>query len=219
MYEQTGPNLGATIILLHEAISRSLEVTKLKCKEYILPSGKPDQATQDSFILYVTTMGVVINAHHIGEDDIIFPKLRNALPQAPFDELANEHKIMDEVLAELRQTVETSTGDFFSSLLDTVTRLIALWLPHIAKEKQYIYSPEITAALMSPEEHVKMLQETSAHAMEQGNPALMLPFVLRNLNPEDRKAFARILPLEMTQTLIPTVWKPQWAPMLPFMLE
>lgn len=219
MYEQTGPNLGANIIRLHAAISRSLEVTKMKCQEFILPSGKPDQATRDSFILYVSTMCMVINAHHIGEDDIIFPKLRIALPEAPFDELSFEHDLMDEVLAKLRQIIEVSTGDFFSSLLDTVNRMIALWTPHIAKEEQYIYSPEITAALMSPEEHLKMLQETSAHAMEQGNPALMLPFVLRNLNPENRKAFARILPPQMVQTLIPTDWKPQWAPMLPFLLE
>jgi len=219
MYEQNGPNLGATMILIHKAITRSLEVTKMKCQDFILPSGKPDQSRQDSFILYVSTMVMVINAHHIGEDDIIFPKLRVALTQAPFDELSSEHKLMDEVLTKLRQTVETPAGDFFSNLLDTVTRMIALWTPHIAKEKQYIYSPEITAAIMSPEEHMKMLQETSIHALEQGNPALMVPFMMRNLNSEDRKAFASILPPEMTQTLVPTVWKPQWAPMLPFMLE
>lgn len=219
MQELTSPNLGANIILLHAAISRSMGVTKTKCQEFMQPARKPDQTTQDSFILYVSTMCMVINAHHIGEDDIIFPKLRSALPQAPFDELSIEHDLMDVVLAELRQIIETSTGDFFISLLDAINRMIALWTPHIAKEERYIYSSEITAALMRPEEHLKMLQETSAHAMEQGNPALMLPFVLRNLNPEDRKAFARILPPEMVQTLIPTVWKPQWSPMLPFFLE
>jgi hypothetical protein len=72
---------------------------------------------------------------------------------------------------------------------------------------------------LSPEEQLKLLQDSSRHAMEQGNPALMLPFLLYNLAAEDRAAFAFFLPPEMTQTLIPVVWKPQWAPMLPFFLE
>ena len=163
-------------------------------------------------------MGMVINAHHISEDDIIFPRLRITLTQVPFDGLSADHKIIDVFLAKLCQTVAAPADDFFGSLLDTVTRLIELWTPHIEKEKKYIYSPEITAAFMSPEEHVKMLQDTSMHAMEQGNPALMVPFLLRNLDPEDRKIFASFLPPEMTQTLIPIVWKSQWEPMLPFML-
>lgn len=72
---------------------------------------------------------------------------------------------------------------------------------------------------MRPEEHIKMLQDTSKHAMEQGNPALMVPFLLHNLNQEDRTVFAFFLPPELTQTLIPIVWKPQWAPMQPFFLD
>lgn len=219
MTGQTGPNIGATMIRLHAAITRSLEMTKLKCLEFSRPSGKPEPSTRDSFILYVSTMGMVIDAHHTSEDDIIFPRLRITLNQAPFDELSEEHRIIDGVLANLRRTVKMPEEDFFTSLLDTVTRLLELWTPHIAKEKRYLYSPEITAAFMNPEEHAQLLQDSSTHALAQGNPALMLPFVLGNLNPEDRMAFSSILPPEMTQSLMPTEWKPQWEPMLPFLLE
>jgi len=219
MPDQTGPNIGTAMLQLHDAITRSLEVTKSKCLEFTQPSKEPDPSLRDGFILYASTMGMVINAHHISEDDIIFPRLKPKLPQAPFDELSAEHKIIDERLTKLRQIVDTPDTDFYSSLLETVTRMVQLWMPHIAKEKQYIYSPEITAAFMNPEEQIKLLQDTSAHAMEQGNPALMVPFLLYNLNPEDRKRFASNLPPELTQTLVPIVWKPQLAPMLPYMLE
>lgn len=218
MTGQPVPNIGSSMLLVHDAITRSLRLTQMICVEFT-KLGEPDQSKQDSFILYVRTMGMVINAHHFGEDDIIFPRLRITLTHAPFDELSAEHKAVDVVLAKLRQTVETPAHLQYSSLLDTVTQLIALWTPHIAKEKQYIYSPEITAAFMSPEEHIKMLQDSSKHAMELGNPALMLPFLLHNLNQADRTAFAFFLPPEMIQTLIPIVWKPQWAPMQPFFLE
>jgi hemerythrin-like domain-containing protein len=219
MPAQHAPNIGSAMLQIHDAITRSMEVTKMKCQEFTQPSAEPDQSTRESFMLYVSTMVMVINAHHLSEDHIIFPRLKITLTQVPFDGLSADHKIMDVILAKLRQTLETPADNLFTSLLDTVTRLIELWTPHIAKEKKYIYSPEITAAFMSPEEHIKMLQDASKHALEQGNPALIIPFLLYNLNPVDRAEFAGFLPPEMTQTLLPGVWKQQWAPMLPFMLD
>lgn len=219
MTGQPVPNIGTSSLQVHDAVTRSLELTRMKCLEFTQPAREPDQSTRDSFILYVSTMGMVINAHHLGEDDIIFPQLKTTLIHAPFNQLSAEHKIIDVILTKLRQTVDAPAQDLYSSLLDTVTQLIEHWTPHIAKEKQYIYSPEITAAFMSPEEQLKIMVEASRHAMAQGNPALMMPFLLHNLNPEERAAFAFFLPPEMTQTLIPTVWKPQWAPMQPFFLD
>lgn len=219
MTGQPVPNIGTSSLQVHDAVTRSLELTRMKCLEFTQPAREPDQSTRDSFILYVSTMGMVINAHHLGEDDIIFPQLKTTLIHAPFNQLSAEHKIIDVILAKLRQTVATPTRDLYNCLLETVTQLIARWTPHIAKEKQYLYSPEITAAILSTEEQLALLQETSRHAMAQGNPALMMPFLLHNLIPEERAAFAFFLPPEMTQTLIPTVWKPQWAPMQPFFLD
>lgn len=213
------PNFGSNMLLVHAAITRSLELTKLKCQEFIQPGGRPDPSTMDSFVLYVRSLVMVVNGHHLGEDAIIFPRLRLALDQVPFEELYAEHEIMDVVLNELRQTVTTVDAEFFDDLLKTVDHFTKLWLPHIAKEKQYLYSPEITAAFMTREEQIQLLQETSAHALTTGNPALMLPFVLGNLDPKDRAAFSGFLPPEIVQELVPVVWKPQWALMQPFLLS
>ena len=213
------PNIGTSSLQVHDAITRSLTLTQKKCQEFSQPSAEPDPATRGSFILFASTMGMVINAHHLGEDDVIFAQLRKYLTHAPFDQLSAEHKVIDVVLTKLRQTVETPAQDLYSSLLDTVTQLIEHWTPHIAKEKHFIYSPEITAGFLTTEEQIKIMVESSTHAMAQGNPALMMPFLLGNLNPEERAAFSFFLPPEMTQTLIPSVWKPQWAPMQPFFLD
>ena len=219
MTVQPVPNIGTSNLQVHDAITRALELTQMKCLEFSKPSAESDPSAQSGFILFVSTMGMVINAHHLGEDDVIFPHLMPSLIHAPFGELSAEHKIIDVILIKLRQTVEAPAQNLYSSLLDTVTQLIEHWTPHIAKEKQYIYLPEITAGFMSPEEQVKIMVDSSTHAMAQGNPALMMPFLLGNLIPEERAAFAFFLPPELTQTLIPIVWKPQWAPMQPFFLD
>jgi hypothetical protein len=50
-------------------------------------------------------------------------------------------------------------------------------------------------------------------------PAVEMPFVLFNLEPEDRAAMAGMLPPVVTQQLVPVAWRAQWAPMQPFLLE
>lgn len=218
MTAQLIANIGISMMQVHDAITWSLQVTKSKCQEFSQPAAELDQKMRESFILYVSTMGMVINAHHLSEDHVVFPRLQITLTQVPFKGLSADHKVIDLILAKLRQIVAAPAVDFFSDLLDTVTQLIDLWMPHIAKEKQYIYSPEITAAFMSPEEQGKMLQDTSRYALEQGNPALIVPFIMYNLEPAQRAAFTSFLPPEMTEKLVPAIWKPQWEPMMPFFL-
>lgn len=46
----------------------------------------------------------------------------------------------------------------------------------------------------------------------------MVPFLLYNLPPEKRAAFAQMLPPVVTQQLVPVVWKEKWEPMKPFLL-
>lgn len=126
MTSRPAPNIGSSMLLVHDAITRSLKLTQTKCLEFTQPTGEPDKSNHDSFMLYVRTMGMVIKAHHISEDDLIFPRLRTTLTHAPFDELSADHKKVDVVLAKLHQTVEVPERDLYSSLLDTVTQLIAL---------------------------------------------------------------------------------------------
>jgi hemerythrin-like domain-containing protein len=218
MSDQLIPNIGNSMMQIHDAITRSLQVTKTKCQAFSQPAGEPDLPTRESFMLYVSTMGMVINAHHLSEDQIIFPRLRVTLSHVPFDSLSADHRVIDVILTQLRQTVAMPASHLFADLLAQVTRLFDLWLPHIALEKRYIYLPEITDAFLSPAEQGKLLQDSAKFALAQGNPALIVPFLLYNLEPLPRAAFASFLPPDMVKMLVPVVWKPQWAPMLPFLL-
>jgi len=48
---------------------------------------------------------------------------------------------------------------------------------------------------------------------------LVVPFMLYNLEPGPRSILASRLPSEMTEQLVPVVWKDRWASMKPFLLE
>ena len=111
MTGQPVPNIGTSSLQVHDAVTRSLELTRMKCLEFTQPAREPDPSTRDSFILFVSTMGMVINTHHLGEDDVIFPHLMVTLIHAPFDQLSAEHKIIDVILTKLRQTVDAPAQD------------------------------------------------------------------------------------------------------------
>jgi hypothetical protein len=219
MSNQQTPNIGISMMLIHDAITRSLQVTQAKCQAFCQPAGEPDEPTRESFMLYVHTLGMVINAHHLSEDHVVFPRLKGMLPLAPFEQLTADHRFIDVILEQIKHTVAMAAGHQFEDLLKHVTHLFDLWLPHVAIEKQFIYLPEITAAFLSLAEQGELLQNSAKFALAQGNPALIVPFLLYNLEPQPRASFASFLPSEMVQVLIPGIWLPQWTPMLPFLIN
>jgi hypothetical protein len=72
---------------------------------------------------------------------------------------------------------------------------------------------------MAVPEHIDMAQKASAHSAANAQPAsLSVPFLLYNLEGEDRSHFVSIMPSELTQQLVPIVWKDEWAAMKLFLL-
>ena len=130
MAEVTGPNIGATMIRIHSAITRSLEVSIGRGAEFARDS-YPDAATQEGFALYVKALVSVLSAHHLSEDDVAFPYLRDKLPDVPFDKLIADHRVMEGILADLQGTVdaaavEARADDPLSDLTRTATTLADL---------------------------------------------------------------------------------------------
>jgi hypothetical protein len=94
-----------------------------------------------------------------------------------------------------------------------------LWQPHIGIE-EVVFSPEVAAEVMTVPETIEMAQKAAAHSAQHSEPApLSIPFLLYNLEGDDRAHFVAVLPPELTQQLVPVVWKDEWAPMKPFLLE
>lgn len=211
------------MVIIHHAITRGLEVSKKQSITFEL-SGYPNADIKEGFATYVRTLGWVINAHHSGEDYVVFPYLKSKLPDAPFDQLSAEHREMDGILKELQATIEAvttqaQTGDLLNSLNRILTRLAELWTPHIEKEQFYLYDISKTEAVMDVNEQIKLIQDVSKHSQQQGDPAFMVPFVLYNLPPEERANMSQTMPPVLIQELVPIAWKKQWSPMQAFLLD
>jgi hypothetical protein len=96
---------------------------------------------------------------------------------------------------------------------------VDLWHPHIAIEEQAM-SPEVSAKIVTIPETIELAQKAAALSQEHAQPApLVMPYLLYNVAKEDRAFYMATLPEEVTQHLIPVVWKDEWAPMKPFLLD
>jgi len=223
MSEVRKPNVGADMLRIHSVITRGLGVSIERSASYA-EKGYPDAATQAGFVLYVQTLVSVLSGHHLVEDEVAFPYLRDKLPDEPFDQLMADHRVMEDILDELRviaeaMAAEAQAGDALHDLNRAVTRLAELWHPHIHKEEHF-YDVERMAALMDVDEHVRLGGMLAEHGQQHMQaPYLGMPFILYNLPADERAILAQMMPPAVTQQLVPVDWKEKWAPMKPFLLD
>jgi hemerythrin-like domain-containing protein len=223
MAETAKPNVGADMLRIHSVITRALEVGDQRSAAFA-QDGFPSPALRDGFLTYLRAMGGVLDAHHLGEDEVAFPGLREKIPDAPYDKLMADHRVIEGVLKKLQSAIEevaaaAQPAEAVGRLNAVINELARLWHPHIDIEATF-YDPDRVAALMTEEENLQLGQKIAEssqvhlHATE-----IEIPFVLYNLGPEDRAIMTHALPAVVTQQLVPLVWKAKWAPMKPFLLE
>ncbi len=86
--------------------------------------------------------------------------------------------------------------------------------------EQTAFSAEAIAGVMTMDEQSELSAALSKHAQEHaGAPFYALPFVLFNLEIEDRAEMAAHMPKMVIEELIPGEWKLKWMPMKPFLLD
>jgi hypothetical protein len=211
------PNAGADLIRLHKTITRGLSVAQRECQ-----GDGPQVDQRRGLQLYVQALTALLHAHHLGEDEISFPFWKGRVPQSELDTLAQQHQkmmpLLEKVEAWLASNGAAWEADGLAMLKGTLGELDALWHTHIQLEENTL-GPENSAQFLTPEENLQLAQQLAAHGQQHSNPAeLVLPFVLYNLEGEDRQGMIATLPTELAQHVIPVVWKPAWAPMQPFLL-
>jgi hemerythrin-like domain-containing protein len=215
MSEKPKPNIGLDLQRIHRAITRGLSVSLESCERFA-ESGFPDDVRAEGFWKYCQGLEANALGHHAIEDDLFFPYLEERMPDTDFDELRAEHRQIHRTLTEMRAAREAR------SLVDmhhALSKMADLWHPHIQTEEIEL-SPEIAAELMTIPEHIEMAQKAAAHSQEHAQPApLAIPFLLYNLEGNDRAHFLAVMPPEVTQQLVPVAWKEAWAPMKPFLLD
>jgi hemerythrin-like domain-containing protein len=223
MTQPNQPNIVADLLRFHRMITRGLDVSIAEGQTFAR-EGYPDASTHEGYISYVRSLASVLNAHHLTEDELAFPRFRERLPDPPYEQLMAEHAEMVPVLDEIeaaaeRAAAEAGPGPALDDLQHALTKVRDLWRPHIQKEEVH-FTTEKAAELFSVDEHVAMAGQFAKFGQEHmGTDYLVVPFMLYNLAPEDRAVMSRAMPPVITQELVPIVWKDKWAPMKPFLLD
>jgi hypothetical protein len=216
------PNLAEDFLRIHRAITRGLTVGVNRGSEFIR-DGFPDINLQKGFVLYLQALTAVLSAHHLGEDEVAFPALKQIFPAVPYGSLATEHvKIeagLDLVKSALPELASDKPSAALTKVVESLQQILSIWAPHIQQE-QISFSSTAIASAMSVEQQSELSASLAKHGQEHaGPPFFALPFVLFNLSPEDRERMAAVMPKLVIEELIPGEWKDKWAPMKPFLLD
>jgi len=210
------------LMTIHAVITRAVEVTKTHSQSMV-QDGPPDASLRSGFVSYVRTFVSVTHAHHLTEDELLFPYFREKMREAPFDLLTAQHREVARLLDEIKAAADeaesgSQAGKPFSRISSTATELAELWHPHIANEES-IFTRERLHAVAALDEQLRLTRLATEHGKEHsGADYLAVPFILYNLSPEEREVMSKEMPPIVVQQLVPVAWKEKWEPMSPFLL-
>ena len=222
MSERTTPNIAEDLLCIHAVITRGLNVS-IERGRLFAQSGYPDASAREGFIAYVGSLVSVLHAHHLTESELFFPYFRDKLPDAPFDLLIAQHRDLEPLLQQAKVatdelSTEAQAGAAMARLNSLLGSILEFWHPHIRIEEDH-FSVERVATLIDAQEQETLAKAGAEHGQRHaGPPHLVVPFLLYNLPPDKRLAFARWMPLVVTRLLLPIVWRRKWATMRPFLL-
>ncbi len=209
------------LVRIHSIITRALDVSIERSRAFA-ESDYPDADTRKGFIIYIRCLATILHAHHLTEDELVFPYFKEKMPDVPFEFLTAQHQEMVPAIDAIKgviRDIEASTqaGEPLNVLNQALTRMHELWLPHIREEESHLSSGKI-GAVIDMDERVRLSKVFANHARKHSRPvSLIAPFILFNLTDEDRAVMSRTMPWIATQVLIPFIWKSKWKPMLPFL--
>lgn len=221
--EDSYSNVGVSLLQIHRCITRGI-ATSISFSQTFRVNGFPDSDAHDGFINYLNSLLSILDAHHLLEDEILFPRLKDVFPEAPFDLLTFHHKIICPFIQEIQQNTNqiaenNHLDESLAQLNTALTNLEKTWLPHIFVEELHI-TPKAVEELLSKEAHRKISDEIAEYSRQNSGPDyLTIPFILYNLSPTDRESFSRSLPPTLTQELISKTWRDQWQSMKPYLLD
>jgi hemerythrin-like domain-containing protein len=219
-------DIAGDVLRIHRLITRALKVSVEQSAAYAR-QGDPDEAHRKGLVAYARCLVTLLHAHHVTEDENVFPYLQHVLPDAPYAALTAQHQAMDPVLDVIKAALEevTSTdhaGPALQELHRALEQMNALWHTHIAQEEQQL-SAERIGAVVDDAEQARMsrvfARDGRKHQMGVVPLYWLLPFLLYNLSGEDRQWMAQQMPGIVESVLLPWIWKKRWEPMAPLLLK
>jgi hemerythrin-like domain-containing protein len=189
--------MAKTLATVHKVITRGVEVTRSRSQSFA-EQGLPDEALWSGFISYARTFVNLTHAHHDGEEVLIFPFGQQKMPDTSFDLLIDQHRGIAALLDEMGAAIDQAERNPATESASRISRLAAqvgeIWQTHIGEEET-IFGAERVNAVATPEEQAKLMQQAAQHGMSHAGPDyLAAPFILHNLEPDDRAHMAGEMP-------------------------
>ncbi|RPI85454.1 MAG: hemerythrin domain-containing protein [Chloroflexi bacterium] len=221
MEQKITPNIARSLFTIHAVITRGLQVS-LEYTGKIQSDPQLGNQYRAGFADYVHSLASVLHSHHLVEDDLTFPYLRDKLPDAPYDLIASQHQEMIPFIEELEKSIESwKTGNDveLEKMQSFLKSINDLWHPHIQLEEEF-FTIEKLDGCIPPDEQMEKIKEAAAHSQKNsGPPFLVIPFILFNLPEPARSGMKKAMPSEVVEQLVPVTWKQNWEPMQPFLLN
>ena len=82
MSEDKRPDAVAELRRIHAMITQALDGA-LERSQHFARAGFPDAETQQALVGYMGCFGGMLHAHHVSEDEFVFPYLRDQMPDRP----------------------------------------------------------------------------------------------------------------------------------------
>jgi hemerythrin-like domain-containing protein len=204
------------LLRIHKIISRGLYISITKCDEFLGRKSIP-QEELEGLSMYVETLKWVTHAHHLSEDEIIFPCFKDKI-EAPYNKLMDDHIAMSHILDLLDQSLKEISSGGVDKLRQVLDEFDKLWIPHIKIEEQNFNSIKLEP-VMDIKEQINLSEKLAEHGRKNsGKGQLTLPFMFYNLEGKDREEFMSHFPWIIRKVLVPVIWKGQWKPMSPYFL-
>ena len=215
-------NLAQDLIRIHKVITRAKGICLQNGRDY-LESGFPPESIMAGYSSYIHCLATVLKTHHLSEDLIAFPAFRLVLPNAPYARLASDHHKIEMLLASIQPAIKELSGakpdHGLRSIITSLEKIDTLWDPHIHLEEKY-FSNDALNSIMNTEDQQRISQVVNRHSQEHSEPPYwVIPFVLYNLEGEDRQVMAANLPKDVVDEKVSVAWKEKWEPMKPFLLD
>ncbi|WP_414469246.1 hemerythrin domain-containing protein [Methanobacterium sp. ACI-7] len=220
MVNENQEDVGEDIIRFHRIITRSLEIIIQNVNAY-LEIGATEEENREGFLKYIQTFSTVMDAHHVLENERIFPYFMEKLPDALYDRLMTQHEWIKTSLSKIGKGINNLESnidelDSLNSIKTGLKEIDKIWHPHIRIEEERLYG-KIKSLNLSLEENNRLREEFFQYFLEHTGPEnLVVPFVLYNLSGKDRAIQVQQFPKEVTKL---ANWKDEWASMKPFLLE
>ena len=224
-------DIAGDVLRIHRLVTRALRVSVEESAVYAR-EGYPDESHRRGLVAYVRCLATLLHAHHITEDESVFPYLRQVLPDAPYEALTAQHHAMDPILDRIRAALEgvadsDQAGPALEALHHSLEQMNALWHAHIAQEEAHVSAERIGVVVDDAEQaqmSVVFAREGRRHQMGLVPLYWLLPFLLYNLEGQDRQWMLNQMPSPrlswiVTGVLLPWIWRKRWEPMAPFLLD